>query len=81
MSNDHVPATDTGLPKEPKAVGDCQRAAVLLTGLIEGIDLLENEGLRHENARIAMTTLALERADQLANALDALEMAERRATA
>ena len=78
---DHDTTTTRDLPKTPKTVRECQRAAVLLTGLIEGIDLLENEGLRHENARVALTSIALERAGELASALDRLEMAQGRSGA
>ena len=67
------------MPDTTKTVRDCQHDAVLLKGLLEGIDLMENEA-EFGNARSALTMIALVRAGELADALDELETAERRAT-
>ena len=66
-------ATDT----PTKTVRDCQHDAVLLKGLIEGLDLMENEGPRFENARVSLTMVALQWAQQLADDLDNAKVIDR----
>lgn len=49
---------------------DCQHDAVILAGMMEGIDLMSNEGPVFDNARVAVTMAALELAKKLADDLD-----------
>lgn len=49
---------------------DCRHAAVVLHGIILGIDLLENEGRDFDEARSAITMAALAHSKKLAEDLD-----------
>ena len=60
---------DTQIP----TLADCQHDAIILAEMLEGIDLMGNEGGVFDGPRIAVTIVALERAKALANALDKLE--------
>ena len=55
---------------KPKTIEDCQHEAVVLSGLIKAIDLLEFEGKEMAEARCSLTIIARERAQALADALD-----------
>lgn len=57
-----------------KTIEDIQHDAVVLSALLEGIDLMDNEGSAFDEARHAVTMVALERARALANDLDRTEM-------
>ena len=58
-----------------RTLSTCQTDAVTLAALIEGIDLMGNEGAAFDNARIAATTVALRMASQLAADLDKIDTA------
>ena len=53
-----------------KTVRDCQHDAVILSGMIEGIDLMGTERDRFGEAIAAVSIAALERAKALADDLD-----------
>jgi hypothetical protein len=73
MTTNHTSAADAGMPKQPlKSLSDCQHDAVILAGMIEGIDLMGNEGTIFDEARAATTVAALEHARRLADDLDVL---------
>lgn len=57
-----------------KTLSDCQINAVVLAALIEGIDLMGNEGKTFDDTRVAVTTVALRLANELASDLDRLSM-------
>lgn len=57
-----------------KTLSDCQINAVVLAALIEGIDLMGNEGETFDDTRVAVTTVALRLANELASDLDRLSM-------
>jgi hypothetical protein len=52
-------------------IGDCQCDATILSGLLDAIDLLDNDGNR--NAVTAVVTAAKKMADKLADDLDRVE--------
>lgn len=62
-------ANNTGLPKT-KTLTQCQHDAVVLSGMIEAIDLMGNEGEQFDCARVSVTMEALEKAKRLAVDLD-----------
>lgn len=73
MPKERICATDTGSPA--KTLADCQHDAVVLSGMLEGISLMDNEGEHFGNARISVTMAAMEIAIELAADLDALQLA------
>lgn len=58
---------------QSKTLIDCQHDAVVLSELLRGVDLMANEGKMFDSARVAVTMVALQRAEELANDLDRLE--------
>lgn len=60
-------------PAHPN-LSDCQHDAVILMGLIDAIDLLDNEGQR--NAMTSVVSIALKAARQLADDLDSVKRSE-----
>jgi len=71
MTKNRICATDEGLPAKI-TLSECQSNAVILAEMVDGIDLMANEGKRFDSARIAVTVAALERANRLASDLEAL---------
>ncbi len=59
-----------------KTLADCQHDSVILSALIEGIDLMDNEGQAFDEARVAVTGVALEKARALCDALERVQVAE-----
>ena len=58
----------------PKTLEEIQHDAVVLSALLEGIDLMNNEGAAFDDARNAVTGIALEKARALANDMDRTEV-------
>lgn len=56
-----------------KTLSDCQHDAVILATVLEGIDLMGNEGEPFDNARGGTTILALRLAQELADNLDRIK--------
>ena len=54
----------------PKTLPECQHEAVLLSEMLEGITLMDNEGDHFAGPRTAITMVAHEKANMLAEALD-----------
>lgn len=67
----HNPASGID-PAFTKTMRTIQHDAVLLQGMLEGIDLMQNEGARFEGPRITLTMVALRMATRLVNDLDAV---------
>ena len=59
-----------------KTLSDCHHDAVILSSMLEGIDLMDNEGKLFDNSKSACIAVALQRAQTLANDLDKLEIAK-----
>lgn len=76
-------ANDTGLPV--KTIKDLQSDATMLHGFAEGLaelyDVIDCKPSPASNAMIPMFASLIERADRLANDLDAFESAQPRAKA
>lgn len=56
-----------------KTLSDCHHDAVVLAEMLEGIDLMGNEGATFDSARIAVTIAAMEWAQRLRDDLETLE--------
>ncbi|MGR3477401.1 hypothetical protein [Sulfitobacter sp.] len=68
MTNDNAATAN----KPARAtISDCQCDATILSGLLDAIDLLDNDGNR--NAVTAVVTAAKKMADKLADDLDRVE--------
>lgn len=57
-----------------QAIKNCQCQAAILAEMLEGIDLMSNEGKQFDGARVAVTVAALDRAKVLAEALDQINI-------
>jgi len=65
-------ATPANEPARP-TITDCHTSAIILSEMLEGIDLMNNEGAPFDNARIATTIAAVRFAKQLADDLDGVK--------
>jgi hypothetical protein len=68
--NDATPANNPARP----SLKDCQTDAVILMGLLEAIDLLDNEG--HTNAMTSVVSAAYALARRLSDDLDGVKEAK-----
>lgn len=77
QTKERAGATDEVVPG--KTLLDCQTDAIILAGLMEGIDLMENEGEIFKNARAASMRVAARLAQELADDLGNLGLKTGRA--
>ena len=77
QTNERASASDEVMPG--KTLLDCQTDAIILAALMEGIDLMENEGDIFKNARAASMRVAARLARELADDLDNLGLKTGRA--
>lgn len=64
---------NAALAKAPARLADCQHNAVILSSLLEAIDLLDTEG--HANAMTGVVAMAVRLASSLADDLDRVKEA------
>ncbi len=64
---------------EDATLSDCEHYSIILCGVMEGVNHLDNEG--HSNARVAVSEVAEAMMNQLSNALQKLESRGKRGNA
>lgn len=62
-----------GTKSGAQSLSDCQHDALTLTGMLESVDLMNNEGELYEEARTATTRAAIEKARRLYEDLEELK--------
>lgn len=69
---------DLTLPKNA-TLSDCEHYSIMLCGVMEGVNHLDNDG--HENARVAVAEVAEAMMNQLSDALQTLSQRKNRGNA